>query len=810
MLKIIDVFLSFAVIMISVSGLVMILTQLFNRILQVRGICLWWGLGQLIRHIEPSLGRFGSKSLVWGLLSNPVAGGSLSMLPGDYISKEDFITLLLEKGAKLYPEPNSPNENVPKPLQVALTQNGISNPKGTLSDIRKIASQIELRNPTLSIRDRQKIALAQATDIDFIAKINLWFEQTIDRISDTFTSWTRVITLFFSLALAAAINLNSVDLVHKLLIDDKTRDSLVQEAIKAQSSSNDELLGEGDLEVVPSLINKLQSDSSQTKPVSQFIWEKIDQATKTLLADPNLTASKQHLIFVRALNNILKGDSIYEPTRFDDVILRPETQSLITQNPTDNRLIRLNRLLMEDAYPKEINVNQSSSNDELFGEGDLEVVPSLINKLQSDSSQSQLVSQFIWGKIDQDTKKFLADPNLTASKQHLIFVRALNDVLKGDAIYEPTRFDGVILRPETQSLITQNPTDNRLIRLNRLLMEDAYQKEINVNQSSSNDELFGEGDLEVVPSLINKLQSDSSQSQLVSKFIWGKIDQDTKKLLADPNLTASKQHRIFVRALNDVLKGDAIYEPTRFNGVILRPETQSLISINPTGGGRILFNRQLLEDAYPKEIKVNQSSSNCALFGEGDFKVEPSLINKLQSDSSQSQLVSQFIWEQIDQDTKELLADPNLTASKQHRIFVRALNNILKGDAIYEPNRFDGVILRPETQSLITQNPTDNRLIRLNRLLMEDTYPMEIARNQFEYFAAKFRNQGIDELVKLGLIQDPKSWKWENVKTNLVNPGIILSGLLLSLGAPFWYDLLKSVLNFRGNLAVKDEKQEKK
>ena len=438
MLKIIEVLLSFAVVMLLVSGLVMILTQFINRFSFARGFCLIFGLGRLLEHVEPALGCFRSKFLVWRLLCNPIAGGALSIFPGDYINKEDFITLLLEKGAKLYTEPKSSNENVPaKPLQVALARNGISNPEATLSVICKTASQIELRNPSLSIRERQKIALAQAADNDFIAKINLWFDQTVDRVSDTFTAWTRIVALVFSLALAAAINLNSVDLVHKLLIDDKTRDSLVEKAIKAQSSSNDELFGEGDLEVVPFLINKLKTDSSQTRLVSQFIWEKIDQATKTLLADPN--------------------------------------------------------------------------------------------------------------------------------------------------------------------------------------------------------------------------------------------------------------------------------------------------SIAP----------------------------------------------------------------------------------QRQRIFVQALNNILKDKSIYEPARFDGVILRPETQSLITQNPTDNRLIRLNRLLVEDAYSMEIARNQFEYFAAKFRNQGLAELVKLGLIQDPELWKWENVRANLVNPGIILSGLLLSLGAPFWYDLLKSLLNFRGRQAMKDEKQEK-
>lgn len=44
-------------------------------------------------------------------------------------------------------------------------------------------------------------------------------------------------------------------------------------------------------------------------------------------------------------------------------------------------------------------------------------------------------------------------------------------------------------------------------------------------------------------------------------------------------------------------------------------------------------------------------------------------------------------------------------------------------------------------------------------------------------------------------------WAWGKV------PGILLSALLLSLGAPFWYKLLQDVLRLRSALAQKDEQQ---
>ena len=50
---------------------------------------------------------------------------------------------------------------------------------------------------------------------------------------------------------------------------------------------------------------------------------------------------------------------------------------------------------------------------------------------------------------------------------------------------------------------------------------------------------------------------------------------------------------------------------------------------------------------------------------------------------------------------------------------------------IYEQQRFDGIDLRPATQTLMSQSPEGSALERLNRLLIEDAYPLEVSRNRF-------------------------------------------------------------------------------
>jgi hypothetical protein len=54
---------------------------------------------------------------------------------------------------------------------------------------------------------------------------------------------------------------------------------------------------------------------------------------------------------VKDVNLILSGPSIYDQERFGRVTLRPDTKRLLAATPTGQDLARLNKLLLEDAYP---------------------------------------------------------------------------------------------------------------------------------------------------------------------------------------------------------------------------------------------------------------------------------------------------------------------------------------------------------------------------------------------------------------------------------------------------------------------------
>lgn len=66
------------------------------------------------------------------------------------------------------------------------------------------------------------------------------------------------------------------------------------------------------------------------------------------------------------LNEILKHESLYSAERFKGVKLSAETRTLLEKKSTDENLPRLNRLLLEDAFPKQLKQDQSDVRELIF------------------------------------------------------------------------------------------------------------------------------------------------------------------------------------------------------------------------------------------------------------------------------------------------------------------------------------------------------------------------------------------------------------------------------------------------------------
>jgi hypothetical protein len=113
----------------------------------------------------------------------------------------------------------------------------------------------------------------------------------------------------------------------------------------------------GDIKDFEAFAKKLAEKPDAISAVSAFLNGKLDETVKADLAaysPSNTDAKATRSALVKNLNAIIAGGPVFDETRFKGVPLRPETEALRQANPQGQQLARLNKLLIEDAYPAEL------------------------------------------------------------------------------------------------------------------------------------------------------------------------------------------------------------------------------------------------------------------------------------------------------------------------------------------------------------------------------------------------------------------------------------------------------------------------
>jgi tetratricopeptide (TPR) repeat protein len=105
-----------------------------------------------------------------------------------------------------------------------------------------------------------------------------------------------------------------------------------------------------DFAKLPALVAKLHSSQD---PLSRWLFQKLSQPTRNLITSRG-DEKQLRAALVGELNRLLEAGPIYDPSRFAQVKLPAYLQQFIAQNPQSDTRIRLNRLLLEAAYPDEI------------------------------------------------------------------------------------------------------------------------------------------------------------------------------------------------------------------------------------------------------------------------------------------------------------------------------------------------------------------------------------------------------------------------------------------------------------------------
>ena len=125
---------------------------------------------------------------------------------------------------------------------------------------------------------------------------------------------------------------------------------------------------------------------------------------------------------------------------------------------------------------------------------------------------------------------------------------------------------------------------------------------------------------------------------------------------------------------------------------------------------------------------VTSANENRLLFHPEDIKDPGSLAVKLQDTRA---AVSNAIAVQLSDETRQLLTEYDGISSPSsalQKALLTDLNRLLQASSLYNAQTFTNIKFSEQTQTLLSQNPqSGGTLVRLNRLLLSDAYPYELA-----------------------------------------------------------------------------------
>ena len=236
MLETIDVLIGLTVIMLALSMAVTVITQFVTAAVNSRGRHLKRSLADLIQQVDPKMADAVAAKIATGVLTHPLVSGAKGgkRRLGSVVHREEFTKLLLELADRT--EGHTIDANARNALKKMLQSGGITNPAQTLKDVRALALQLEASRPDLALNVRHNIAILQEAKSDFVAQVNTWFDQTMDRATQRFTFSTRAVTFAGAIIVAVLLQVDTVSLVNRLSNDEELRQVLLKTAQEQQGT----------------------------------------------------------------------------------------------------------------------------------------------------------------------------------------------------------------------------------------------------------------------------------------------------------------------------------------------------------------------------------------------------------------------------------------------------------------------------------------------------------------------------------------------------------------------------------------------
>jgi SSS family transporter len=220
--------------------------------------------------------------------------------------------------------------------------------------------------------------------------------------------------------------------------------------------------------------------------LSVHIQKKLSEETRDLLSQYDSSTDMPKDLqerLVAELNLLIQGklentkeeiEPLYDESRFEHVMLSNEIQELISKKPEGDVLVKLNRRLLEEAYPAEILRSWQ------FSGHDIKKPVALANKL---NQAKEAVSLYIRERLSDQTIGLIANPeSMESTDLSQAIASEFNRIARGESIYDQSRFAEVFTSENTIKLTEKNLRGEDLIKLNNYLLEEAFIWEITKNR----------------------------------------------------------------------------------------------------------------------------------------------------------------------------------------------------------------------------------------------------------------------------------------------------------------------------------------
>ena len=141
-------------------------------------------------------------------------------------------------------------------------------------------------------------------------------------------------------------------------------------------------------------------------------------------------------------------------------------------------------------------------------------------------------------------------------------------------------------------------------------------------------------------------------------------------------------------------------------------------------------------NGYVVTNRILHGDYGAPAFSAGDIEDLQSFANKLKQPAPED-AVSQYLAKQLAQGTQNLLTNYlRGPAPELQQALAADLNRIVRSGLLYEAQRFTNVTLKAKARRLLERKPEGVDVVRLNRMLLLEVYPLDMSRTHWREAAA--------------------------------------------------------------------------